>query len=79
MDDPLQNPLMIEVGNLLTQNEIFEQSGPAASGFQRILIIAERDALIRRQKSVSGRSLVVFPSRYLQLRESGVFPAAVAL
>ena len=36
---------MIEVRDLLAQNEIFEKRRPAKTGLERILIVADEDAL----------------------------------
>jgi hypothetical protein len=49
MNDPLGNPLMVEMEYLLAQHEIFEQRGPACAGFQAVLIVGNADTLVCRQ------------------------------
>ena len=49
MDDPLGNPLVIEVRDLLAEDEVFEQRRPACARAQRVLIVRNRQALIGRQ------------------------------
>ncbi len=40
MDDTLGNPLMVEVGHLFTEMEVFHQCGAAFTGLERKLIFA---------------------------------------
>ena len=54
MDYALRYTLVIEMGDLLAQNKILEQRRPAKSGFERILVIGDWDALIRGQRLVAG-------------------------
>ena len=49
VDDALGNPLVVEVGDLLAQDEIFEQRRPAQSRFQGILVVGDVHALVRRE------------------------------
>ena len=49
MHDALRDPLMIEVGNLLAQDEVFKQRGAAQTRLERILIIRDGDSLIGGQ------------------------------
>ena len=56
MDDPLGNPLMVEVGDFFSQNEVFEQCRPARSRLERILVIGNDDALICGQLARLRRS-----------------------
>jgi hypothetical protein len=44
---------MIEVGDLLAEGEIFQERGTPLSGFQRILIVGNDDALIGRKGPLS--------------------------
>ena len=44
--DALGNALVIEVRDLLAQDEIFEQRGPAQAGLQRVLVVGDRHALV---------------------------------
>ena len=46
MDHSFGNALMVEVGNLFAQDEIFEQRRATLAGFQRVLIIVDAHALI---------------------------------
>jgi hypothetical protein len=41
MDDALGNPLVVEVGDLLAQDEVFEQRRPARMGAQRVLVVGD--------------------------------------
>jgi hypothetical protein len=49
MHDTLRDPLVIEVEDLLPKMEVLQQSRPALAGSQRVLIIRNRGALLRRQ------------------------------
>ena len=49
VNDPLGNPLVIEVRDLLAQDEIFEQRRSAQPCLQRALIVADGNALVGRQ------------------------------
>jgi len=49
--DTLGNSFMIEVRDLFAEDEIFEQRGTPPPGLQRILVIGDRQALIRGQGS----------------------------
>ena len=51
VDDPLRDALVVEVRDLLAQDEVFEQRRAAQPRFQRILVVADRDALIRRERT----------------------------
>ena len=46
MHDSFGYALVIEMRDLLTHDEVLEKRGPAAAGFQRVLIIVDSDALI---------------------------------
>ena len=39
MNDPLRDPFVVEMRDLLTQNEVFEQGWPTTASLQRVLII----------------------------------------
>ena len=49
MHDPLRNALVVEMGDLFAEVKILEQSRPTLASFQRILIVAERQALVGGQ------------------------------
>ena len=49
MDDALRNALMVEVEDLVAQHKVFEQCRTARAGFQRVLVVGDRRALLRRQ------------------------------
>ena len=54
MYDTLGNPFMVEVRDLLTQVEIFQQRWSALSRFERILIVIDSEALIGREIFLRG-------------------------
>ena len=54
MHDALGNALVIEVRDLLAQDEIFEQRGPAQAGLERVLVVGDRHALIGGQHPAAG-------------------------
>jgi hypothetical protein len=54
VNDTLGDPLMVEVGDLLAEVEVLEQRRPSGSGFERVLIIVDRDALVGRQPRRAG-------------------------
>ncbi|MNV45774.1 hypothetical protein D3C71_1375820 [compost metagenome] len=61
MHDALGNAFVIEVGDLLAQDEVFQQGRPARRGPQRILVVTDRDALVGRQDRMAiARALVQF-------------------
>ena len=39
MDDPLRNPFVIEMSDLLPEDEVFQQGGSEGIGFQGVLIV----------------------------------------
>jgi hypothetical protein len=43
VNDALWNSLVIEMGDLLAEREIFQERRTPASGFQRILIVRDDD------------------------------------
>ena len=49
MNDPLRNSLVIEMGYLFPESEIFQERRTALPGFQRILVVSDDDALIGRE------------------------------
>ena len=53
VNDALWNSLVIEMGDLLPEGEIFQERRTAAPGFQRILVVRNDDALIGRERSLS--------------------------
>ena len=54
MHDALWNALMIEVRDLLAEDEILQERGPAQPGLQRILIVGDRHTLVGGQDSSAG-------------------------
>ena len=50
MHDAFRNALMVEVGDLFPQNEIFEQRRPPQAEFQRVLVVGDCHALVGRQR-----------------------------
>jgi hypothetical protein len=49
-DDTLRDALVIEMGNFLAEDEIFQKCGTARIGLERILIIGQRETLVRGQR-----------------------------
>ena len=45
MDDPLRDPLVIEVGDLLPEVEVLQQGRPALAGLQRMIGVGQPQAL----------------------------------
>ena len=63
VDDALGNTLVIEVGDFLAEDEVFEKRGAPAARAQRVLIVGKRRALVRRQGgSARGSALVKLSS-----------------
>ena len=50
VNDALWYSLVIKVGDLLAEREIFQERRTPASGFQRILVVRDDDALIGRER-----------------------------
>jgi hypothetical protein len=46
MDNPLGYALVIEVGDLFTEVKVLHQGRTAESGFQRVLVVGNLDALV---------------------------------
>ena len=53
VNDALRDSLVIEMGDLLPEREIFQKRRAPVPGFQRILIVRDDDALIGREGSLS--------------------------
>ena len=51
MHDALGDALVVEVGDLLAQDEVFEQRRPAQPGLERVLVVGDRHALVGRQRA----------------------------
>src|SRR5690606_8225509 len=49
VDHPLRDALMVEVGHLLTEDEILHQRWPAHAGLERVLVVADTDPLVGGQ------------------------------
>ena len=54
MHDALGNALVIEMRDLLAQDEVFEQRGTAQAGLEGILVVRDRHALVRRERTITG-------------------------
>ncbi len=72
VDDALGDAFMIEVGELLAHDEVFEQRGPTAAGLEGVLVIGDLHALIGAQRLAGGVRAKAF-----QLVELGIAVAAV--
>lgn len=59
MHDALGNALVIEVGDLLAQDEVFQQRRPAWGGAQRVLVVANRNALVGGQLRMRTAGLLM--------------------
>jgi hypothetical protein len=46
VDDALRDPLVVEVGDLLAEDEILQQRGPARAHLQRVLVVIYAETLI---------------------------------
>ena len=64
MDDPLRDPLVVEVGDLLAEVEVLEQRGAPLPGAQRVVGVVDPNSLIGSQVG-SGRPAVLFQLRLL--------------
>lgn len=59
MDNALGNSLVVEMSDFFAQDEIFQQCRTARIGSQGVLIVGNRQALIRRQRwLIAGGRLV---------------------
>ncbi len=52
VNDTLRDTLMVKMGDLLTQDEIFEQGRTAGPGAQRVLIVSDAHPLIGGERTV---------------------------
>src|SRR5262249_26274538 len=53
--DPLGDPLVVEVEELLPEVEVLQRRRAALADPQRVLVVADRDALLRRQRGTAVR------------------------
>ncbi len=49
MDDAFGDALVIEVKDLFAQNEIFEKRRPKPPGLQAVLVVGDRNSVVRGQ------------------------------
>jgi hypothetical protein len=56
VNDALWNSLVIEMGDLLAERKIFQKRRTPITGFQRILIVPDDDALIGGERRLSAFS-----------------------
>ena len=54
MHDPLGNALVVEVRDLLAEDEVLEQGRAAQPGLERVLVVGDRLAEVRRQHLPTG-------------------------
>ena len=52
VNDALRNSLVVEMGDLLPEGEIFQERWATPPGFQRILVVRDDDALVGRERSL---------------------------
>ena len=57
VDDPLGDPLVVEVEDLLPEVEVLEQRRAALAGPQRVLVVGDGHPLLRRQDGVAGSAI----------------------
>jgi len=72
LHDALGDALMVEVGDLLAHDEIFEQRRPTVAGLESVLVVGDLHALIGAQRLAGGIAAKLF-----QLIELGVVIGAV--
>lgn len=64
MHDAFRDALVIEVKNLLAEMEVFERHRPANAYLERVLVVGNRDTLLRCQRRpLAARKLMRFPAR----------------
>src|SRR5690606_21937794 len=54
VDDTLGDTLMVEVGDLLAHDEVFEQRGPPRTGLEGVLVIGDLHPLVGAQGLAGG-------------------------
>ncbi|MNW06044.1 hypothetical protein D3C71_2023860 [compost metagenome] len=54
MDNALRNALMVEVGDFLAHDEVFEQRRPAITRLERVLVVGDAHPLIGAQGLAGG-------------------------
>ena len=54
MHDALGDALVIEVRDLLAQDEVLEQGGPAQPGLERMLVVGDEHALVGGERLACG-------------------------
>ncbi len=59
MHDALGNAFMVEVGDLLAQDEVFQQGRAARAGLERVLVVGHRDALVGGQLRMAATGLLL--------------------
>ena len=69
MDDPLRDPLVVEVGDLLPEDEVLQEGGPAGARLERVLVVEDAEALIGGEQ-LAFRILAELVERFL-LRRAG--------
>ena len=75
MHDALGDALMVEMGDLLAQDEIFEQARAALAALERILIVGDRRSLVGRQPLLRTAGILVRLPAIARFRARvGAFP-----
>jgi hypothetical protein len=59
VNDALGDAFMIEVRDLLTQHEVFEQGRAAFARFFGVLVVRDHEAVVRRQRLLDARRCLV--------------------
>ena len=52
--DPLGDALVVEVGDLLPEDEVLQERGTAQSGLERVLVVGDGLAEVRREPAAAG-------------------------
>jgi hypothetical protein len=75
MNDPFRYAFMVEMENLLAKVKVFQRSWSAGTYPQRILIVANRNSLLRSQNGDAIArylmSLAPLPANYYLMIQSG--------
>ena len=71
MDDPLRDTLVVEMLNLLAKHEVFQQGRAAPAGLERVLIVADRRAVIGGQAGLRRRGGLVHLAGVADCRRAG--------
>jgi len=63
VDDPLGDPLVVEVEDLFPEVEVFQQRRAPGAGLERVLVVGDGDPLLGRQRRLAAARRLVAISR----------------